>query len=89
METLNNYILDIYEKKNIRTYQIVEGLLEKFNYIIKSDHFENDIRKITLKHKSYDNIIIKSTIIFDDNGIKKEYIEIQYKKYLLKFSVYF
>ncbi len=89
MEELNEYLLNVYQKKKFRTYEIVDNLLEKFKFTIKSDTFENDIRKIFLNNSKNNNVIfITSTIIFDNNFKKKEYIEIQYKKYLLNFSVY-
>jgi len=89
METLNKFFIHVSEKKKHRTYEIVDELLDTFKYTIRSDNFENDIRTITLKNNNYHNIIITSTIIFDNIENKKEYIEIKYNKYLLKFSVYF
>jgi len=68
METLKEYLINVYEKKKYRTCAIANNLLNIYNY---------------------NNITITSTIIFDINEQKKEYIEIQYNKYLLKFSVYF
>jgi predicted HNH restriction endonuclease len=65
--------LNVYQKKKIRTYEIVDNLLEKFKFTIKSDTFENDIRKIFLNNSKNNNVIfITSTIIFDDNFKKKE-----------------
>jgi hypothetical protein len=55
----------------------------------QDDIFENDIRRMTLRNNNYNIIKITSTIILDSNYDKKEYIEIQYNKYLLKFSVNF
>ena len=89
METLKEYLINVYEKKKYRTYNIVNNLLNIYNYRIESDNFENDIRNMILKNNVHNIITIKSTIIFDSNENKKEYIEIQYNKYLLKFSVYF
>jgi len=89
MEILNEYLINIYEKKKYRTCTIVDKLLNIFNYTIESDNFENDIRTITLKNHVHNIIIITSTIILDSNYEKKEYIEIQYNKYLLKFYVNF
>lgn len=91
MNTLNEYLINVYEKKKYRTCAIANNLLNTYNYNIESDDFENDIRTMTLKNynHNYNIITITSTIIFDSNQNKKEYIEIQYNKYLLKFSVYF
>jgi len=89
METLKEYLINVSEKKKYRTCTIADKLLNIFNYSIESDIFENDIRNMTLKNNNYNIITIRSTIILDSNGYKKEYIEIQYNKYLLKFSVYF
>ena len=75
-------------EKKYRTCIIADKLLNIFNYSIEGDIFENDIRSMTLKNNNYNIITIRSTIILDSNGYKKEYIEIQYNKYLLKFSVY-
>ena len=89
METLKEYLINVYEEKKYRTCNIVNNLLNRYNYSIENDDFENDIRIMTLKNNNYNIITITSTIILDSNGYKKEYIEIQYNKYLLKFSVYF
>lgn len=93
MNRLNEYLINVYEKKKYRTCAIANNLLNTYNYNIESDNFENDIRTMTLKNYNHNNnyniITITSTIIFDSNQNKKEYIEIQYNKYLLKFSVYF
>ena len=89
METLNEYLINVSEKKKYRTCTIANNLLNVYNYKIGSDIFENDIRTMTLRNNNYNIITITSTIILDSNGDKKEYIEIKYNKYLLKFSVYF
>ena len=89
MNTLNEYLISVYEKKKYRTCVIVNNLLNTYNYKIESDNFENDIRNMTLKNNVHNIITITSTIILDSNQNKKEYIEIKYNKYLLKFSVYF
>jgi len=89
METLKEYLINVSEKKKYRTCNIANNLLNIYNYRIESDNFENDIRNMILKNNVHNIITIKSTIIFDSNENKKEYIEIQYNKYLLKFSVYF
>ena len=89
METLKEYLINVYEKKKYRTCTIANNLLNIYNYRIESDDFENDIRNMTLKNNTHNIITITSTIILDSNGDKKEYIEIKYNKYLLKFSVYF
>lgn len=89
METLNEYLINVCEKKKYRTCIIADKLLNIYNYSIESDIFENDIRTMTLKNHDYNIIIITSTIILDSSGNKKEYIEIKYNKYLLKFSVNF
>jgi hypothetical protein len=89
METLKEYLVNVYEKKKYRTCTIADKLLNIYNYKIESDIFENDIRTMTLKNNNYNIITIRSTIILDSNYEKKEYIEIQYTKYLLKFSVNF
>ena len=89
MERLNEYLINVYEKKKYRTCTIANNLLNIYNYKIESDIFENDIRTMTLRNNNYNIIKITSTIIFDSNEDKKEYIEIEYNKYLLKFSVYF
>lgn len=88
MEALNKFLINVSEKKKHRTYEIVDELLDTFKYTIRSDNFENDIRTITLKNNNYNNVIITSTIIFDNSGDKKEYVQIKYNKYLLKFSVH-
>lgn len=89
METLKEYLVNVYEKKKYRTCAIADKLLNIYNYRIESDNFENDIRNMTLKNNVHNIITITSTIILDSNYDKKEYIEIQYNKYLLKFSVNF
>jgi hypothetical protein len=89
METLKEYLINVYEKKKYRTCTIANNLLNIYNYRIESDNFENDIRNMILKNNVHNIITITSTIIFDSNENKKEYIEIKYNKYLLKFSVYF
>jgi hypothetical protein len=89
METLNEYLINVCEKKKYRTCTIADNLLNIYNYSIESDIFENDIRTMTLKNHDYNIIIITSTIIFDTSGLKKEYIEIKNNKYLLKCSVNF
>jgi hypothetical protein len=89
METLKEYLINVSEKKKYRTCAIADKLLNIFNYSIESDNFENDIRTMTLKNHVHNIIIITSTIILDNDVYKKEYIEIQYNKYLLKFSVNF
>ena len=89
METLKEYLINVSEKKKYRTCIIADKLLNIFNYKIEGDIFKNDIRTMTLRNNNYNIITITSTIILDSNGDKKEYIEIKYNKYLLKFSVYF
>ena len=90
MTVIDMFIINC-TKNNIRTFQIIEILVDTYKFKLNSGTVENDVRTVYLTHYQYGNIKICSTIIYkDESFIKAEYIEIHYKdkysclkKYLL------
>jgi hypothetical protein len=83
-----NYLDDCCLMK-IKSYIIIDFFIKKFNYIIHEDIVINDFRRVSLfDNLNYsDDIYIYTTIILDNNTLKKyEKIFIMYKNKEYNFS---
>jgi hypothetical protein len=80
MKDLVNYLESIVIKTNLKLYNIIDNIIEKYNYYIIEDCVTNDIRLIIMtdNNNSYNELTIYSTIIFNENLKKINNINITY-----------
>ena len=87
IENLLSELTNNINNKKMKTSDIINILIEKFNYKIEEDIVLNDLRTIHFKTTNeINNIKIVSTIIIDKNeDKKKDYVELQYKNKIYKY----